>query len=154
MHDVLLTHEALASVGLDLTRYNELVGEIYDGALEPKRMAHALRSFLKLFDANFVTLILRVPDQPDTGLMIIVGEIEGAGEINYMTYPQTNSPFGNQPLDQVFTVDDIMTATQWEQHGYFKTFCGPHDVYHLMGADISTPDGGKLRFRITRSKRS
>ena len=46
MHDVLLTHEALASVGLDLTRYNELVGEIYDGALEPKRMAHALRSVI------------------------------------------------------------------------------------------------------------
>lgn len=107
-----LTHEALASLGLDLTRYNQLVGEIYEGALDPKLMATALRSFLKLYDANFVTLILRVPDQPDTGVMIIVGEIEGAGDVCYMTYPQTNSPFSNQPLDHVFTVDDIMSTTQ------------------------------------------
>jgi len=149
-----LTHEALASLGLDLTRYNQLVGEIYEGALDPKLMATALRSFLKLYDANFVTLILRVPDQPDTGVMIIVGEIEGAGDVCYMTYPQTNSPFANQPLDHVFTVDDIMSSTQWEQNGYFKMFCEPHDVYHLMCADISTPDGGKLRFRMTRPKRA
>ena len=154
MQDVVLTHEALASLGLDLTRFNELVGEVYDGALDPKLMANALRSLLNLYDANYVTLILRVPEQPDMGLMIIVGDIEGAGEVNYMTYPQTNTPFVNQPLDQVFTVDDIMSSTEWEHTAYFKTFCGPNDVYHVMGADISTPDGGKLRFRITRPKRS
>lgn len=154
MQNVLLTHEALATVGLDLTRYNELVGEVYDGAFDPKRMAQALKSFLQLFDANLVTLILRVPDEPDTGVMIIVGEFESADNVRYMTYPQTNTPFANQPLDQVFTVDDIMSSAQWEQNVYFKMFCGPHDVYHLMGADISTPDGGKLRLRITRPKRA
>ena len=61
MQDGVLTPEVLASLGLDLTRYNELVGEIYDGALDPKLMANALRSFLKLYEANYVTLILRVP---------------------------------------------------------------------------------------------
>ncbi|MCX2900548.1 helix-turn-helix transcriptional regulator [Pseudomonas mandelii] len=152
MQDVVLTQEDLASVGLDLSRYSELVGEIYEGALDPKLMARALRSFLKLYDANFVTLILRVPDEPDTGVMILVGDIEGAGDVNYMTYPQTNTPFANQPLDQVFTVDDIMSSKEWEHNAYFKMFCGPFDVYHLMGADISTPDGGKLRFRMTRPK--
>lgn len=154
MQDVVLNQETLASVGLDLTRYSELVGEIYEGALDPKLMARALRSFLKLYEANFVTLILRVPDEPDTGVMILVGDIEGAGDVNYMTYPQTNTPFANQPLDQVFTVDDIMSSREWEHHAYFKMFCGPFDVYHLMGADISTPDGGKLRFRMTRPKRA
>jgi DNA-binding CsgD family transcriptional regulator/PAS domain-containing protein len=88
------------------------------------------------------------------GLMIIAGDIEGAGDVNYMTYPQTNTPFVNQPLDRVFAVDDIMSSTEWEHTAYFKTFCGPNDVYHVMGADISTPDGGKVRFRITRPKRS
>ncbi|MFW0759012.1 helix-turn-helix transcriptional regulator [Pseudomonas sp. H11T01] len=154
MQDVVLTADALASLGLDLTRYNELVGEIYEGVLDPKLMAHALRSFLKLYDANYVTLILRVPDQPDTGLMILVGDIEGAGDVCYMTYPQSNSPFVNQPLDSVFTVDDVMSSTEWEHSAYFKAFCGPNDVYHVMCADISTPDGGKLRFRITRPKRA
>lgn len=152
MQSSVLTHEGLVSLGLELARYNELVGEIYEGALDPKLMARALKSFLKLYDANFATLILRVPEQTDTGVMILAGDIEGAGDVCYMTYPQTSTPFANQPLDHVFTVDDIMSSTEWEQNVYFKMFCGPHDVYHLMGADISTPDGGKLRFRVTRSK--
>ncbi|MFJ2331433.1 helix-turn-helix transcriptional regulator [Pseudomonas helleri] len=152
MQSSVLTHEGLVSLGLELARYNELVGEIYEGALDPKLMARALKSFLKLYDANFATLILRVPEQTDTGVMILAGDIEGAGDVCYMTYPQTSTPFANQPLDQVFTVDDIMSSTEWEQNVYFKMFCGPHDVYHLMGADISTPDGGKLRFRVTRPK--
>ena len=152
MQSSVLTHEGLVSLGLELARYNELVGEIYEGALDPKLMARALKSFLKLYDANFATLILRVPEQTDTGVMILAGEIEGAGDVCYMTYPQTSTPFANQPLDHVFTVDDIMSSTEWEQNVYFKMFCGPHDVYHLMGADISTPDGGKLRFRVTRPK--
>ena len=152
MQSSVLTHEGLVSLGLELARYNEFVGEIYEGALDPKLMARALKSFLKLYDANFATLILRVPEQTDTGVMILAGDIEGAGDVCYMTYPQTSTPFANQPLDHVFTVDDIMSSTEWEQNVYFKMFCGPHDVYHLMGADISTPDGGKLRFRVTRPK--
>ena len=152
MQSSVLTHEGLVSLGLELARYNELVGEIYEGALDPKLMARALKSFLKLYDANFATLILRVPEQTDTGVMILAGDIEGAGDVCYMTYPQTSTPFANQPLDHVFTVDDIMSSSEWEQNVYFKMFCGPHDVYHLMGADISTPDGGKLRFRVTRPK--
>ncbi|NQD73583.1 LuxR C-terminal-related transcriptional regulator [Pseudomonas sp. CM27] len=154
MDTAVLTHDALAALGLDLAAYDRLIGEVYEGALDPKLMARALGSFRTLYEANYVTLILRVPDQPDMGVMIISGDIEGAGDVSYMTYPQTNSPFANQPLDHVFTVDDIMSSTEWELSGYFKMFCGPQDVYHVMGADISTPDGGKLRFRITRPKRS
>ncbi|TFY84476.1 helix-turn-helix transcriptional regulator [Pseudomonas nabeulensis] len=154
MQTDVLTLEALADLGLDLTRYSQLVGEIYEGALDPKLMAKALKSFLKLYDANYVTLILRVPDQLDTGVMILAGDIEGAGDVCYMTYPQSNTPFGSQPLDHVFTVDDIMTSTEWEHSAYFKMYCSAQDVFHVMGADISTPDGGKLRFRITRPKRS
>lgn len=154
MDTAVLTHDAMAALGLDLAAYDRLIGEVYEGALDPKLMARALGSFRTLYEANYVTLILRVPDQPDMGVMIISGDIEGAGDVSYMTYPQTNSPFANQPLDHVFTVDDIMSSTEWELSGYFKMFCGPQDVYHVMGADISTPDGGKLRFRITRPKRS
>jgi DNA-binding CsgD family transcriptional regulator/PAS domain-containing protein len=84
--------------------------------------------------------------------MILVGDREGAGDVCYMTYPQTNTPFANQPLDKVFAVDDIMSSTEWEHSAYFKAFCAPNDVYHVMCADISTPDGGKLRFRATRPK--
>ncbi|MFK3819721.1 helix-turn-helix transcriptional regulator [Pseudomonas sp. NPDC089407] len=147
-----LSMQALADMGLELDEYDRLVGEFYDGALDHKLMAKSLRHIRSLFQANYVTLILRVPEQPDMGLMIVVGDIEGEGEVSYWAYPQGMTPFSNQPLDSVFTVEDLMSEAEWTGSAYFKTFCVPQDIYHVMGADISTPDGGKLRFRITRSK--
>ncbi|MGH8464077.1 MAG: helix-turn-helix transcriptional regulator, partial [Pseudomonas sp.] len=144
--------QALAEMGLELDEYDRLIGEFYDGALDHKLMAKSLRHIRTLFQANYVTLILRVPEQPDMGLMIVVGDIEGEGEVSYWAYPQAVTPFSNQPLDRVFTVEDLMTESEWTGSAYFKTFCIPQDIYHVMGADISTPDGGKLRFRITRAK--
>ena len=109
-----LTHEALASLGLDLTRYNQLVGEIYEGALDPKLMATALRSFLKLYDANFVTLILRVMDEPFLSPMMVAGDIElGEGGINHYAYYAKSTLFNNLPSDQVFTIDDLMSDAEW-----------------------------------------
>lgn len=152
METPVLTHEALAALGLDLADYDRLVGDIYDGALDPKPLARTLENLRLAFQANYVTLILRVPDQPDMAVMIIAGDIEGEGEVIYMAYPQANRPFDNQPQDCVFTVDDIMTPSQWEQSSYFKAYCNQQNVYHVMGADISTHEGGLLRFRVTRPK--
>lgn len=84
--------------------------------------------------------------------MIVVGDIEGEGEVSYWAYPQAVTPFSNPPMDQVFTVEDLMTEAEWANSVYYKTYGTVHDTYHIMGADVSTPDGGKLRFRITRPK--
>lgn len=152
MEKVILTHEILASVGLDLAEYDRIIGGVYDGALDSKVMARTLRDLRIVYRANYVTLILRVPDQSDTGLMIVVGDIEGEGELREHTYLQTDTPFSNQPLDSVFTVDDVMSESEWVSSTYYQMSCVPQGVHHVMGADISTSDGGKLRFRITRPK--
>ncbi|CAG8863816.1 hypothetical protein PS627_00754 [Pseudomonas fluorescens] len=144
--------EALAEMGMELAEYDRLIGEFYDGSLNHKLMAKTLRHVRSLYQANYVTLILRVPEQPDLGLMIVVGDIEGEGEVSYWAYPQAVTPFSNPPMDQVFTVDDLMTEAEWANSVYYKTYGTVHDTYHIMGADVSTPDGGKLRFRITRPK--
>lgn len=72
--------------------------------------------------------------------------------MSYWAYPQAVTPFSNPPMDQVFTVEDLMTEAEWANSVYYKTYGTVHDTYHIMGADVSTPDGGKLRFRITRPK--
>ena len=147
-----LSVQTLADMGLNLTEYDSLIGEFYDGSLEPRLMAKTLRHVRNLYQANYVILILRVPEQPDLGLMIVVGDIEREGEVSYWAYPQALTPFNNPPMDRVFTVDDLMSEEQWTRSAYFKTYGTVHDTYHIMAADISTPDGGKLRFRITRPK--
>ena len=116
---VTLNHQTLASLGLDLADYDQMIGRFYDGALDPKVMGRTLCSVREMFAANYATLILRVPDQPDLGLMIVAGDIEGEGELTYQTYPQTNTPFAGQALDQVFTVEDLMSESDWVHCAYF-----------------------------------
>ncbi|WP_177412180.1 helix-turn-helix transcriptional regulator [Pseudomonas cavernae] len=152
MEKLTLSVQALAAMGLDLAEYDRVIGEFYDGALDPKHMAHPLRHVRELFQANYVTLILRVPEQPDMGLMIAAGDFKDEGEVSYQVYPQTMNPFINQPMDRVFTVDDVMSESEWEHSAYFKQVCSQQGVFHVMGANISTPEGGNFRFRITRPK--
>lgn len=139
-----------ALAGLDLAEYDRLVASLYDAALDSRLWNIPMEHLRELFQANYVTLILRIPDQSDAGLMIVAGNIEGEGKVTYLTYPHSSTPFINQPADKVFTVDDLMSEKDWRASSYFQHWCGPKDVFHVMGVDIATPDSGKLRFRITR----
>lgn len=138
---------------LSLDDYDRIIGHIHDGALETERMSEALEEFRGLFQANYVTLILRIPGVEDVGLMLVAGDLEGRGKVNYFRYLHSDTPFSNMPADRVFTVDDVMTFEAWENSAYYRDYSRLNDVYHVMGADISTADSGVLRFRITRSQR-
>lgn len=139
-----------ALAGLDLAEYDRLVASLYDAALDSRLWNIPMEHLRELFQANYVTLILRIPDHSDAGLMIVAGNIEGEGKVTYLTYPHSSTPFINQPADKVFTVDDLMSEEDWRRSSYYQHWCGPKGVFHVMGVDIATPDSGKLRFRITR----
>lgn len=137
--------------GLSLDDYDRIIGHIHDGALETDRLSSALEELRGLFRANYVTLILRIPGVEDIGLMLVAGDIEGSGRVSYFRYLHSDTPFSNMSADRVFTVDDVMTTDEWENCAYYRDYSRLNDVYHVMGADISTADSGVLRFRITRS---
>lgn len=141
----------MANIELDLAEYNRIVSALYDASLESRGWPNALEMLRALFQANYVTLILRSPEEGNLGLMIAVG-VEGGDRVTYLPYGHDSTPFVNQPTDKVFTVEDLMTEAEWRRMPYFLHWCAPKDVFHVMGADISTPDGGKLRFRITRGE--
>ena len=141
----------LASIEMDLVEYDRIVSALYDASLENRGWPNALELLQTLFKANYVTLILRAPDEGNLGLMIAVG-VEGGDKVTYLPYGHDSTPFANQPVDKVFTVEDLMTEAEWRRMPYYQHWCAPKDVFHVMGADISTPDGGKLRFRITRGE--
>ena len=139
------------SIELELGEYDRIVSALYDASLDSRRWAEALEMFRSLFQANYVTLILRSPDESNLGMMIAVG-VEGGDKVTYLPYGHSMTPFVNQPIDKIFTVEDLMTETEWRRMPYYQHWCAPVDVFHVMGADISTPDSGKLRFRITRGE--
>jgi DNA-binding CsgD family transcriptional regulator/PAS domain-containing protein len=144
-------HPDSSATLLSLDDYDRIIGHIHDGALETERLSEALYELRNLFQANYVTLILRIPEVEDVGLMLVAGSLEGSGKVTYFRYLQGDTPFSNMPADRVFTVDDVMTYQEWENCSYYRDYSKLNDVYHVMGADISTVDSGVLRFRVTRS---
>ncbi|MDN7141314.1 helix-turn-helix transcriptional regulator [Pseudomonas sp. JQ170] len=144
--------QVLAQMGLDMETYEQLIGELYDGALDTRRVAESLRKLQLLFQANIVTLILRAVDEPYLSPMLAVGEVSGAGEIHHYAYYSKSTPFNNLPLDQVFTIDDLMSEAEWLGSSFYLLYCQPYGCFQMLGADISMPDGGKLRIRINRRR--
>lgn len=146
----------LANINLDLDKYNGLVESIYEAAQNNLNWSVPLNQIRKLFDANYVTLILKSPyldDDDDLGVMIAVGEdLKDKPNAQYLPYRYTLTPFTNQKADTVFTVPDIMDEEDWLNSSYRIHWCEPNDVYHVMAVDISTAEASNLRFRITRAQ--
>lgn len=144
--------QVLAQMGLDVEDYEALIGNLYDGALDTRRVAESLRQLQMLFQANIVTLILRAVDEPYLSPMLAVGDVHGAGEIQHYAYYSKSTPFNNLPMDKVFTIDDLMSEAEWLGSSFYLLYCQPYGCHQMLGADISMPDGGKLRIRINRRR--
>ena len=55
------------AVDIDLKQYDEILGALYDAPLHSDKWAIALQHFRDLFEANYVTLILRILDNDGSG---------------------------------------------------------------------------------------
>ncbi|SIP98308.1 helix-turn-helix transcriptional regulator [Marinobacterium stanieri] len=142
---------------LDVEQFDSLLSALYDASMDNAYWEDALEQLRALFSANFVTLILKMPDtqdEDDLGLMVSVGDLKDSGKVVYFPYRHNLTPFVNQPPDKVFTEEDLMTPEEWHESPYRIHWCACNDVYHVMAVDISTPDSGTLRFRITRPESS
>lgn len=146
----------LTDLGLTVSWFDKIVNVMYEAAIEPKRLGEALRLVRELFQGNYVTLILRAVSEPRMAPMIVSGDILGqgdpGGEVRYLMYNDECTPFTNLPPDKVFVIQDVMTESEWARNSYYLMYCHPFNVFHTLGANISTPDGDLLRFRISRSK--
>ena len=135
---------------LGTERLSELLGLIYEAALQPETWAAALSAIRVAFDANFVSLIVRPGSGDDLGLIV-----SAAGDqrtIDPHNPPLSMSPFSGLPPDRLVTVDDVLTEVDWRASAYYRDWCAPHDVYHVMAVDVQTRDGGVYGLRITRGE--
>jgi DNA-binding CsgD family transcriptional regulator/PAS domain-containing protein len=151
MQSLVPNAQVLAEMGLELAEYERLIGNMYDSAMDIRCMGDSLRQLRTLFKANFVTLILRVQDEPLLSPMMVAGDIElGAGGINHYAYYAKSTLFDSLPTDTVFTVDELMSEAEWVSSSFYLLYCQPHGCYQMLGADIRMPDGSTVRFRINR----
>ena len=71
MQSCLANAEVLTQMGLELAEYERIIGNIDESAMDTRRLGESLHQIRALFKANFVTLILRVQDEPLLSPMIV-----------------------------------------------------------------------------------
>lgn len=133
-----------------LDGFSALLGGIYDAAIDPSLWASCLMAICRELRANYVSLIVRPGGIDDLGL--IVSATAEPRELDPHNRYIALSPFSSLQPDRLVTISDILSDTDWRSSPYYRDWCKPHDVFHVMACDISA-SGGIYGFRLTRSER-
>lgn len=129
-------------------RFSELLGLIYEVAMDTSAWGRALEAILHALGGNYVSLIVRPGSGDDLGW--IVSAASDRREVN-SHHPQIAlSPFTGLQPDKLVTISDILPEAEWRSSQYYRDWCEPHGVFHVLACDIATKDGGIYGFRVTR----
>ena len=129
-------------------RFSRLVEVIYEAALDPALWSAGLEEIRQEFSANYVSLIVRRAADDDPGLIVSVTSSRGPLESGNPFI--LSSPFNDIPIGQLITDAEVMPAADWRASAYYRDWCKPHDVFHVMAANLRTRAGSTYGFRITR----
>ncbi|TAM11676.1 MAG: PAS domain-containing protein [Rhodanobacter sp.] len=133
---------------LTVERFSHLVERIYDAALDPALWSACLDEIREELGGNYVSLIVRHVTEDDPGLIVSVASDHGP--IDPSTVGIAASPFTDVPIGQLVTESDLMSPAEWKASAYYREWCAPHDVCHVMAANLGTRAGSVYGFRVTR----
>jgi DNA-binding CsgD family transcriptional regulator len=127
---------------------SHILGAIYDAALDEAGWVACLEAIRQEMDANYASLIVRTETTNDVGLIVSAGN-------NQPNLDPGNpyialSPFTGMKPDQLVTVTDVLSEREWRESAYYRDYCAPQGVFHVLAADITTRNGGVYGFRVTR----
>jgi DNA-binding CsgD family transcriptional regulator len=141
-------HAVSATTEISLDRFSRILDKIYEAALDSSRWSDCLEEIRRELAGNFASLIVQPGTADDIGLIVSTSEQSrnlGLGNPMLMF-----SPFTGMPPDRLVTVTDVLSEAKWRDSSYYRDWCQPRNVFHVMAADIGTINGGVYGFRITR----
>lgn len=129
-------------------RFSEFINHLYDAASLPEAWEPCLEVIRTHMRSNFAVLIIRQTEGKNIGLVITAS----GGRKDLLTHDvySESSPFLGMPKEQFMTIPDVMSENAWRSCVYYKDWCRPHNIFHVMAADIVTTDGSVYGLRITR----
>ena len=134
---------------LSIDRFSHLLGAIYDTAQDTDRWAPCLEQLRREFGGNYASLIVRQAAGTDLGYIISAsGEVRVLSSHNPMI---AISPFSCLRPEKVVTISDLLSPDAWQASQYYRDWCEPHGVFHVMAVDIEIPNVGVYGFRLTRA---
>jgi DNA-binding CsgD family transcriptional regulator/PAS domain-containing protein len=133
---------------MSLDLLSRVLGAIYDAALDEASWVTCLETIRVELAANYASLIVRTETADDIGLIVSAGgdhhDIDPGNPYIAM------SPFSGMKPDQLVTITDVISEKEWRASVYYRDYCAPQGVFHVLAADISTRNGGVYGFRVTR----
>ncbi len=133
---------------LSIERFSHLVGAIYDTAQNADSWSACLEQLRREFAGNYSSLIVRRASGADLGYVI-----SASGDLRVLSshHPMVGlSPFSCLRPERVVTTSDLLLPDEWRASQYYRDWCEPHGVFHVMAVDIDLPGLGIYGFRITR----
>ncbi|MDC0361605.1 helix-turn-helix transcriptional regulator [Halioglobus sp.] len=146
------------------TDYNQLIGLVYEGALEARPWQSALPALREAMDAQVVSLVLRPPTDNDQGVILNCIRPETGGDITSSRLADSSDwevsayreqffsldPFINLPLDKVVALEDILPDNELISSDYYQHYLKPINLFRILGVDTAEPGGMIARLRISR----
>ena len=133
---------------ISLDRFGQVMEAIYEAALSPTAWSAGLELIRGELAANYVSLIVRAGSRDDLGLIV---SASGGRQIANPGNPYLQmSPFAGLAPDRLVTIGDILSEADWRASQYYRDWCAPLGVFHVLAVDIGTEDGGIYGFRATR----
>ncbi|MCJ1887319.1 helix-turn-helix transcriptional regulator [Pseudomonas sp. LA21] len=135
---------------LSLDQFSGMLGNLYQGPLEPTPWTSFLNQLNQFLDAKYTTLILRPPSDQNDGLIVNANGSSAALETSYNRYYFNLDPFVDLPNGQVVTLDEFVSREDWLASEFYRNFLEPAGVFHILGADIRSSNGALCRIRVCR----
>jgi DNA-binding CsgD family transcriptional regulator len=132
----------------DLARLDQLLGSIYEGAMESPPWRCALELLQSQMKAKHVTLMLRPPSTDSSAVMINTGPVTTQGVESYGRFFSLD-PFVRLKEGEVVTAEELI-GKAWLDSDFYREYLKPLEIRHLLGTDIYTKEGIECRLRVTR----
>ncbi|WP_407715886.1 helix-turn-helix transcriptional regulator [Comamonas testosteroni] len=125
-----------------------LIAALYESAMDPQHWKVFLELLRSCANGNYASLVVRDPHGENVGW--VISATGGRSEvIPYDPYAQW-SPFLGIAKDQVLTLRDVMTESEWHSCRYYTDWCKGVDIEHILAVDVMTDNGCSYGWRITR----
>lgn len=127
---------------------SQILGAVYDAALDEAGWVSFLESVRKIMDGNYASLIVRTETTDDIGLIVSAGQNQPSLDPGNPYIAM--SPFTGMKPDHLVTISDVLSPQEWRASSYYRDYCAAQGVFHVLAADITTRNGGVYGFRVTR----
>ncbi|HEY5211089.1 MAG TPA: helix-turn-helix transcriptional regulator [Stellaceae bacterium] len=137
-------------------RLLELIGKVYDAALDEKLWITVSLEIAATFDAPSTALQLRDIRNGTVNLLSVSKNYDAKSLMSYESYYAPRDPWvlGASRLDMstVITTQELMEPADLERSEFYNDWCRPLGLFHLVGALLRIDEGEIAALGIIRSR--